>query len=151
MFPWESGIVFLLFHDQLYLKELAKRYDLGSTTHHDLSHHQSHNSLCAGLISMLSQPGSSRSGRGGVGGAVDSEAESTGQWVESRPGWASRWGTSTRCLVLKSWRRARTWRDRRMRKGRLHCSPVFLPKSGRPPLNSREVFCPLVALLTLAC
>lgn len=78
MFPWESGIVFLLFHDQLYLKELAKWYDLGSQPliiasvikdasklireHPVRRNHQSHNSPCAGLISLLSQPGSSRRG-----------------------------------------------------------------------------------------
>ena len=87
MFPWESGIVFLLFHNQLYLKELAKRYDLGSTTHHDLSHHQSHNSLCAGLISMLSQPGSSRSGRGGWGGRWTVKLRALGSgWRAGRDG-----------------------------------------------------------------
>ena len=90
MFPWESGIVFLLFHDQLYLKELAKWCDSGSQPliitsvikdtsklireHAVRRNHRSHNSLCAGLISLLSQPGSSRRGWG----AVDREVETLG-------------------------------------------------------------------------
>ena len=76
-------------------------------------------------------------------------------WVESRPGWALRWGTSTRCLVLRSWRRTRTWKgsEENATKVDVTVPPVFLPlvKSGRPPFNSQEIFCPHVALLTLAC
>lgn len=50
-------------------------------------------------------------------------------WVESRPGWALRWGTSSRCLALRCWRRTRTGKDseENATKADFTVPPAFLP------------------------